>query len=49
MYGPQEFLRSAQKNLKEVIKGWLIVSIKKGLSIPQLGGLVVEDVKGATR
>jgi hypothetical protein len=28
-----------------VIEGWLILSIKKGLSIPELNGIIVEDVK----
>ena len=32
-------------NLKEVIEGWIVISIKKGLPIPQLGDLMVEDVK----
>jgi len=36
-----------RKNLKEVIEGWLIVSIKKGLPIPELGDLLVKDVKVA--
>lgn len=38
-------LEECRKNLKEVIEGWLVISIKKGLPIPQLGDLVVEDVK----
>ena len=42
-------LEECRKNLKEVIEGWLVISIKKGLPIPQLGDLVVEDVKGPIR
>lgn len=38
-------LEECRRNLKEVIEGWLVISIKKGLPIPQLGDLVVEDVK----
>lgn len=38
-------LEGCRKNLKEVIEGWLIISIKKGLPIPELGDLVVEDAK----
>jgi len=38
-------LEECRENLKEVIEGWLVISIKKGLPIPQLGDLVVEDVK----
>lgn len=40
-------LEGCRKNLKEVIEGWLIVSIKKGLPIPELGDLLVKDVKVA--
>lgn len=38
-------LEECRKKLKEVIEGWLILSIKKGLSIPELDGIKVEDVK----
>jgi len=38
-------LEGCRKNLKEVIEGWLIISIKKGLPIPELGDLVIEDAK----
>jgi len=38
-------LEECRKNLKEVIEGWLVISIKKGLPIPQLGDLVVENVE----
>ena len=40
-------LKECRKNLKEVIEGWLIISIKKGLPIPELGDLVIKDVKVA--
>ncbi|MCK4241710.1 MAG: type II toxin-antitoxin system HicB family antitoxin, partial [Candidatus Atribacteria bacterium] len=29
-------LEECRKKLKEVIEGWLVLSIKKGLSIPEL-------------
>ena len=38
-------LEGCRKNLKEVIEGWLVISIKKGLPVPELGDLVVEDAK----
>ena len=38
-------LEECRKKLIEVIEGWLILSIKKGLFIPELGGITVEDVK----
>ncbi len=37
--------KNVRKKLKEVIEGWLILSIKKGLSIPELDGITIEDVK----
>ncbi|MEA3222443.1 MAG: type II toxin-antitoxin system HicB family antitoxin [Thermodesulfobacteriota bacterium] len=40
-------LEECRETLKEVIEGWLIVSIKKGLTIPELGDLAVKDVKAA--
>ena len=30
-------LEQCRENLKEVLEGWLILSIKKGLPIPKLG------------
>lgn len=38
-------LEECRKKLIEVIEGWLILSIKKGFPIPELGGIIVEDVK----
>ena len=38
-------LEECRENLREVIEGWLILSLKKGLPIPELGGFVVEDIK----
>jgi len=40
-------LEGCRENLREVIEGWIIVSIRKGLPIPKLGDLVVKDVKVA--
>jgi predicted RNase H-like HicB family nuclease len=33
-------LEECRNTLKEVIEGWIIVSIKKGLPIPKLGELI---------
>jgi len=38
-------LEECRDNLREVIEGWIIVSIKKGLPLPKLGDLVIEDIK----
>ncbi|MBN1836150.1 MAG: type II toxin-antitoxin system HicB family antitoxin [Spirochaetales bacterium] len=32
-------------NLAEAIDGWLIVRLRKGLSVPQIGELRVEELK----
>ena len=37
-------LEDCRRNLAEVIDGWLIVRLKKGLPIPPLGGHRVEKV-----
>ncbi len=36
-------LEECRRNLKEVIEGWLVLSIKKGLPIPELGQFAVRD------
>ena len=36
-------LEECRRNLKEAIEGWLILSIKKGLPIPELGQFGVKD------
>jgi predicted RNase H-like HicB family nuclease len=33
-------LEECRNTLKEVIEGWIIVSIKKGLPVPKLGELI---------
>jgi len=37
-------LEECRHNLAEVIDGWLIVRLKKGLSIPTLNGCKVEEL-----
>jgi len=38
-------LEECRNNLKEVIEGWIILSIKKGLPIPKLGDLEIKEIK----
>ena len=45
VWASNKTLEECREKLKEVIEGWLILSIKKGLSIPELNGIIVEDVK----
>jgi predicted RNase H-like HicB family nuclease len=38
-------LEECRHNLAEVIDGWLVVRLKKGLPIPPLGEYIVEELK----
>jgi len=37
-------LEKCRSNLKEVIEGWILVSLKKGLPIPKLGGFEIKEI-----
>jgi len=36
-------LEECRNNLKEVIEGWILLSIKKGIPIPGLGGVEIQE------
>ena len=38
-------LEECRERLKEVIEGWIIVSIKKDLPIPKLGSIGIKSIK----
>ena len=38
-------LEDCRRNLSEIIDGWLIVRLKRGLDIPTIGGRKIEDLK----
>lgn len=38
-------LEECRRNLAEVIDGWLVVRLKKGLTIPPIGKYRVEELK----
>ena len=38
-------LEECRNNLKEVIEGWILLSIKKGLPIPALGKNEIKEVR----
>jgi predicted RNase H-like HicB family nuclease len=42
VWATDKTLEKCRRNLAEVIEGWLIVRLRKGLSIPQLGRVKVE-------
>lgn len=41
-------LEDCRENLKDVIEGWILVSIKKDLPIPKLEGLEIRELDEAT-
>lgn len=40
-------LEECRNNLKEVIEGWILVSIKRGLPIPKLGEFEIKETREA--
>ncbi len=40
-------LEECRINLKEVIEGWILLSIKKGLPIPKLGDFEIKEIEEA--
>ena len=38
-----ETLEECRENLKDVIEGWILISIKKGLPIPKLGDVEIQE------
>ena len=42
VYATGASLEECRKNLKEVIEGWIIISIQKNLPIPKIGNLEIK-------
>jgi predicted RNase H-like HicB family nuclease len=42
-------LEACRHNLKEVIEGWILISIKKGLIIPKLGEMEIKELVKETQ
>jgi predicted RNase H-like HicB family nuclease len=40
-------LEDCRNTLKEVLEGWIILSIKKGLPIPKLGEFEIKEIEEA--
>lgn len=38
-------LEECRDNLKEVIEGWILLSIKRGLSIPKIGKFEIKEIQ----
>ncbi len=41
-------LEECRQNLKDVIEGWILLSVKKGLSIPQMGNYLIKEIEEIT-
>jgi len=39
-------LEECRKNLAEVVDGWIIVRLRKGLSIPSIDNITIEELTG---
>jgi predicted RNase H-like HicB family nuclease len=40
-------LEECRENLKDVIEGWILLSLKKGLRIPKLGDYEIKEIREA--
>jgi len=38
-------LEECRANLKEVLEGWLVLSLSKGLPIPPIGGVKIDEIE----
>jgi len=45
VWANRKTLEECRHNLAEVIDGWLVVRLKRGLSIPPIGEHIVEELK----
>lgn len=39
-------LEECRKNLAEVIDGWIIIRLRRGLPVPKLGDITIEEIVG---
>ena len=45
VYATGKTLEECRKNLTEVIDGWLVVRLRKGLAVPSIGGHRIKELK----
>jgi predicted RNase H-like HicB family nuclease len=48
VYATGNTLEECRNNLKDVIEGWIIISISKGLTIPKIGNYEIKIITEAT-
>ena len=44
VYATGKTLEECRKNLEDVIDGWLIIRLRRGLSIPSINGITIEEI-----
>ena len=44
VYASGKTLEECRKNLAEVIDGWLIIRLRRGMQIPPINGIIIEDI-----
>jgi predicted RNase H-like HicB family nuclease len=40
-------LEECRRNLKDVIEGWILISIKKDMEVPELGEIRIKELENA--
>ena len=48
MWATGKSLEECRNNLKEVIEGWILLSIKKDIEIPKLGNYEIKEIQEVT-
>lgn len=44
VYATGKTLEECRQNLEGVIDGWLIIRLRRGLSIPSINGITIEEI-----
>jgi predicted RNase H-like HicB family nuclease len=44
VYATGKTLDECRKNLAEVIDGWLIIHLRRGMQIPPINGIIIEEI-----
>jgi predicted RNase H-like HicB family nuclease len=45
VYATGRSLEECRKNLAEVIDGWIIIRLRRGMSIPPIQGICIEEIQ----
>ena len=45
VYASGKTLEECRKNLAEVIDGWLIIRLRRGMPIPPINGIIIEEIR----